>query len=547
MSITLPWPRTAARSEQLEDHLVIVRHFARSSLKWAVVWGFVFGLWVMSTIESYIKAYPAIPQRLQIVGSVQSFSFLAGQPHHLETVAGYTVWKVLLTAAIMGAIWGFRTSIGLLRGEEEAGRWELLLTGQTTRQTATMQALLGLGAAFLAMAVTCTLLVLAAGRLPGARFTPDQSLLFSAALLSGALMFLALGAVASQLAATTGQATMLTTAVLAISFLIRGVADSSAPVAWIRWLSPLGWIEEIRPFAGPQPIALLPIIGFVVVCAALAVVLAGRRDLNASILQEREGTARNPRWLVGPTTLAIRLSRPAAIGWLLAIGGYSVLLGYAARSAAKLLSNSPTAVAALGRLGLRRASEGYLGFAFLMAAIIIALVAASQIATIRDEEATGRVDNLLVRPVPRVVWLAGRLGVSLGLIVLAGVAAGVCTWIGAASQHTGLSLATLFEAGVNAAVPAVCVLGAGALLLGLRPRLSVAAVYGLVAWSFIVDLLSALLTHADWLKDSSLFTHIALAPAARPDWGTDGILVLLGLAAAVIGLIAFQRRDLEYI
>ena len=47
---------------------------------------------------------------------------------------------------ILGAVWGLLTSTRLLRGEEDSGRWDLLLCGQTTRRGATAQAIAGLGA-----------------------------------------------------------------------------------------------------------------------------------------------------------------------------------------------------------------------------------------------------------------------------------------------------------------------------------------------------------------------------------------------------------------
>jgi putative exporter of polyketide antibiotics len=84
------------------------------------------------------------------------------------------------------------------------------------------------------------------------------------------------------------------------------------------------------------------------------------------------------------------------------------------------------------------------------------------------------------------------------------------------------------------------------LVLGLRPRLSAAATYGIVAWSFLVDLLGSFIKGADWLRDSSLFTHMVLAPGASPDWGTNLIIVALGAIAAVLGALAFQRRDVAY-
>jgi len=227
------------------------------------------------------------------------------------------------------------------------------------------------------------------------------------------------------------------------------------------------------------------------------------------------------------------------------VGAFAALMGSTTRAYTGLLGGSPTVVAALGRLGVRNVAEGYLGLEFFMAAAMLALIAASQIAAIRDEEASGRLDALLVRPVPRLVWLGGRLGVSLALVLLAGQAAAVSTWIGSSSQHTGVSLPTLMEAGLNASVPAIAVLGAGTLVIGLRPRLSTAAVYGIVAWSFVVDLLASLQKGMDWLRDSSLFTHVTLAPAARPDWGADTVIVLLAAAATAVGLALFQRRDLE--
>ena len=35
--------------------------------------------------------------------------------------------------SVIGGVWALLTATRLLRGEEEEGRWELLLTGQTTR------------------------------------------------------------------------------------------------------------------------------------------------------------------------------------------------------------------------------------------------------------------------------------------------------------------------------------------------------------------------------------------------------------------------------
>jgi ABC-2 type transport system permease protein len=545
MSAVLTRARPIEPAAAAEPRWVIARETARRTLRGAIIWGVVFGLFVLATAAAFAKAYPTVKERLELAHSLEMFSFLLGQPHHAETIAGFTMWRVTTVIAIIGGIWGLLTSTGRLRGEEEAGRWELLLAGRTTRRAAAAQALLGLGGALAGMFLVTALFTLAAGRVPGARFGLGGSLLFSVGLVSGAAMFLAIGALTSQLSATRGQAAMLAAGVLGASFVLRIAADSRAGLGGLRWLSPLGWIEELRPLRDAQPLALLPVVALVLVCAALAVALAERRDLNASILREREGPDREPRGLTGPTSLALRLTRTTALAWLAGAGVWVMLLSGLARSAASLLNSSPAIANTLGRLGIRKATEGYMGMIFLFVMVFLAVLAAGQIAAIRDEEASGRLDNLLVRPVRRLSWLAGRLGVSLALVLVLGLATGFFAWVGVATQHAGVALPKLLEAGLNATIPGVCVLGAGGLVLGLRPRWSAAAAYGLVAWSFLIDLLGALIKNADWLRDSSLFTHVKLAPSVKPDWGTAAVMVLLAAAAFAIGAAAFLKRDLE--
>lgn len=538
--------RTADRARDTAGSgWAIVGHVARRARRGALIWGLVFGLFVLSTAQAFLKGYPTRAERAQLARSLQGFALLLGLPHRADTVAGFTSWRVLTAIALIGAVWGLLTSTGLLRGEEEAGRWDLLVAGPVSRRGATARALLGLGVALGMLFLPTLLLTVAAGRMPGVRFPLGGSLLFAVALVSGAAMFLAVGALASQLSATRGQAIMLGAAFLGGSYVARMVADARNSLGWLRWLTPLGWLEELRPLTDPQPLALVPILGLVLACSAGAVSLAGRRDVGASILPDRGGGAQNAGWIVGSTSLAIRLSTASALAWTLGIGTLAALEGALARSATSVLGESPTIVAALGRLGVRKEAEGFLGVAFFFVAVALAVLAAGQIAAISEEEASGRLENLLVQPLQRVDWLVSRLGVALALLVLAGLSAGLGTWLGLASQHLRLALATLLAAGLNAAVPGVVVLGAGVLVFGIHPRFSAAASYGIVAWSFLADLLGSFVRGSTTVRDASLFTHLALAPAAKPDWGTDAVLVLLGLGATFVGAVAFRRRDVQ--
>ena len=128
---------------------------------------------------------------------------------------------------------------------------------------------------------------------------------------------------------------------------------------------------------------------------------------------------------------------------------------------------------------------------------------------------------------------------------MASTLVGLAAWVGAASQHTGVAVGDLFVAGLNVAPPALFVLGIGALVFGLWPRVAIGVTYGLVVWSFLVEIIASVFDSSHWLRDTSPLLHITPAPAADPDWTSAAWLVGLGILAAVVGVAAFCRRDLQ--
>jgi ABC-2 type transport system permease protein len=118
-------------------------------------------------------------------------------------------------------------------------------------------------------------------------------------------------------------------------------------------------------------------------------------------------------------------------------------------------------------------------------------MAAGQITVARREEATGRVEHLLMRPLSRSRWMLGRLGVAAAVVVLAGALGGIFAWLGVASQGVTISFASLL-AGLNTVPAGLCLLDLGTLAWSIAPRLTSGAVYGILAWSFLVELLGGI-------------------------------------------------------
>jgi ABC-2 type transport system permease protein len=304
-------------------------------------------------------------------------------------------------------------------------------------------------------------------------------------------------------------------------------------------------VEELQPLTSSNPLALLPITGFTAVAAVLAVRLAAVRDVGASTLPDRAHAQPHLRLLSGHLGLTARLERPTAIAWALALAATGLVLGLVAKAAGTTISGSSVGTV-LSRLGASgTGTEAYLGVSFLIVAILVAFVAAGQVTAARAEEADGRLDQLLVRPVSRASWLAGRGLVAVSVLVACSLIAGFTTWLGTTAESSGVSLGTLVNAGLNVLAPALCFWGIGTFAFGFWPRTTSYVVYGALGWSFLVELISGIGANSRWLLDTSLFHQMTAAPAVAPNWATNGIIIGIAAVCAVVGAVAFRSRDLQ--
>jgi ABC-2 type transport system permease protein len=528
--------------------VVVARETTKRAVRSGVLWGYIFAVVVASSALTYTRLYPTQADRDRLAasfGSNHAASALFGPAPQLQTVAGFTVFKSSMTLMILGAVWGLLTSTRLMRGEEDSGRWELLLSGQTSRRGAAIQALGGLAVGVASLWAVTAVVTALTGASSKVNFAVGAALYFAMALVATAVIFLAVGAVTSQLAATRRQAAGYAAAFLGVSYGLRMIADSGVGLHGLAWLSPVGWVEELQPLTSPRPVALLPIAGFTALLSVVAVQLAGRRDLGSSTLPDRDRARPHLRLLSGPTGLTIRLVRATAGAWAVAISVSALLFGTVAKAAGSTMSGS-SVQRVISRLGAPGAgAKAYLGVTFLILAVLVGFVAAGQVTAARGEEAAGRLDHLLVRPVSRLSWLLGRLVVAISIVVAGGLMAAVFTWLGAAAQQTSVGFATLVGAGVNTVPPAIVILGVGLLAIGAWPRGVSLAVYGLLAWSVVIEFAGGFAALSHWLLDTSVFHQMASAPAVSPDWVAGGVMVAIGVLTGAAGTVAFTRRDLQ--
>ena len=547
-------PAGPARTRYRLPQLTVARFTGRRTVWTGALWGLVFGLYVYDNAFAFDSIAPTVAQRNQLLASMASnagLKALLGDSHRITTRGGFTDWRAIGVTALVASVWGLLVATKAFRGEEAAGRWELFLAGQTTPRRAAASTLAGLGVGVLAMYVLTALLTALVGARHDVGISPGRSLFFALVVVASAAMFAAIGAVASEIMPTRSRAAGVSAMVFGAAFMLRALGDATSTAHWLVYVSPLGWVEQLHPLTDAQPLWLLPIAGLVAVCAVATVFLADR-DLGASLLADKDTAAPHTALLGSPVLLALRLSWATIASWLAATVVAALLYGSLAKSTGQAFASSSMLrkfTHNLTHVALRQlqlaGTRVFAGIVFLILMTLIMAYVASAVGRVREDEAEGYVDNLVVRSVSRQRWLSGRAGLILAVLVTVGLLGGVAFWAAAASQHAGLTFSELLQAGLNSAAPAAMLLGLGVLALGFAPRLTSIVCWGLLAWAFLLDMLGSAIKINHWLMDTSLLYHPALAPAVNPNWWIAATYLAISCVAALLGGWRFIQRDLQ--
>ncbi|MDO3705073.1 hypothetical protein Q3W71_25730 [Micromonospora sp. C28SCA-DRY-2] len=466
---------------------------------------------------------------------------LFGEPAALDTAGGFTAWRTGTVLAVLLSVWGLLATTRITRGEEETGRWDLLLAGRLTPA-----GMLGRHLAVLVATLAGTGIALAAALTAAGTPVPGAALHATGLALVGAYA-VATAALAAQVFPTRAGATAGTLALLGVALLARMVGDGVAPLGWLRWLPPYGPLALTRPYQDDRwaPLAVVAVTTVALAGAALA--LAGRRDVRDGLLRTTTGRPPRLRLLGSVEAFAVRrVLRPLA-GWSAGIGAYFLLIGLLADSMTAFLTENPrfadlAAQAGFAGLGTVR---GYAATLFALLAIPVGAFAAVRLAAFAAAETGGRLTLLQAGPNSRTRLLAAEaMTTAAGVAVLVTVAA-VATWLGAVTVDADLSLRAALAGTWNVVPLALLSLGAAVLALGGGTR-AVAALGMLpTAGGFLLEVLADSLAAPSWVSRLSPYAHLSAVPEAAPDQPAAAVMLALTGAALAIGAWGYRRRDLR--
>jgi len=538
-------PRSAASrpAATRQARTAVARRVLRDARGRTIAFAYLFAAVAFIQPISYRHSYPTVADRLSFAhafGTNKAVVLFYGKAYDLLTVGGYSAWRVGGTLALFAAVFGLLAAVRAMRTEEDAGRAELVLSGIIGRDAEYVAAIVAIAATIMVLWVAALVGSVAGGlSLAGSAY-------LALAVVSPALVFVGVGAVASQLAPTRRLALELGGAVVALAFLLRVIADTSAGAGWVRWITPLGWAEELRPFTGAQPLVLVLPVAATVLLVAVAARIYAVRDIGSGVLAANDTAAPRLGLLSSSTQQSFRSERASLLVWLSSVGVFAVVVGVISNSisSAGISKQLDQTLAKLGA-GSVLTPKGYIGFSFLFFVVVVSLFACSQVAAARHEEASQRLETLLALPVSRRRWLGGRMTLAMGAAAAISVSAGALAWAGARSQGVSISLSTMLGAGANCLAPALLFLGVAALAYAAFPRAAAGIAYALVAVAFLWQLFAALLGAPKWLADLTPFAHVGLVPAQSFDSGGAAVMAAIGLVGAAGALLLFGRRDLS--
>ena len=492
---------------------------------------------------------------------------LFAEPVDVLTPGGYATWRLTLILPLV-SVWALLVTTRTVRGEEESGALDLLLSTPRSRLHVVTAKLAAIATALVLIGSVMGLMAFA-----GARFT-DTAVSLGAALLFGfntallAAVFAACALLASQFTRGRRSAAGFTGALLGLSMMMASAGRVLPGASWVGRLSPLYYFERSKPLVtGADPQAMLVLAALTAALSAAGVVLFLRRDVGGQIALApgaREHAAVRGPALPPPAPLlqsifgrSLAALRVPIVSWGLALAvyaaGLTAILQQAQRNLADLLETAARARGPMFAALVSRLTGGHdsamneraLNAIFTLVAVVIAAFAVTLTSRWAADEDEGRLDLLLSTPHRRShIMLARFSALTIALLAVTGclfASTGLTAWIGSFA----LNRVRLAEAAFGMVPIGMVVAAAGYLLAGWLRSSSVTGVLtGLLLASFVVTLLGPLFKWPPAVMQLSIFEQYGapLVDGLHPA-RVAGLLVVAG-ATLTAATVRFATKDL---
>ncbi|HEX6538662.1 MAG TPA: ABC transporter permease subunit [Candidatus Dormibacteraeota bacterium] len=527
-----------------------------------VGWGYGMSLIVIELIASTSALTSTAAGRASLTQIADTFAWNAA-PVAVDTPAGYATFKIGAGILVM-AIWPLLAASRTLRGEEESGALDVLLSVPEARVRVAVQKVAAIGTALVGMALVIAVVTAIGGGIFRGGYSFGDALLFG---LNLALVCAVYGAVAlliSQFTYERRRAAGLTAGVLLVSIVLDMAHRIWSGVGWISAISPVYYYNRSKPLItsyGTTWWAMVVLLALSLALSGAALALFARRDVGSVVPLPAWLRVQRPRtrvvalpareWsLRSVYARSLRSAAAAVAWWTLGIAGFAAWMVVAVRqlssSLGSLLASGTlrTVISTLGG-GDARLNAVFLSAIFTLLPVLLMAFAVTQVARWAGDEEDGRFDLLLAAPQSRQRLILGRFCA----LATATIAIGAVT-LGATALTSRLSGLTLDSGDLVAATLGMIPLGLLLAAIGyaLAGWLRSAADTGLLslllaAW-FLLSFVGPALHWPDAILRISPFSWFG-TPLLHglPAGVVVGFVAVAGFALA-IGSLRFARKDI---
>ena len=465
---------------------------------------------------------------------------LLGPPVALDDPGGFTVWRTGTLISVLASGWIMLATTRITRGEEEAGRWSLLLAGRLRMADIVIRCLAALvgSATLIGVAVAAGLLA--------ARTEPAGAVIHAAGITCVTLTFATIALLAAQVMPGRSGATGLAVAALGVGLTLRMIADGSPQLAWLAWATPFGLTARAAPYADNRVVPLIVLAAFPIVLAGAAIFAARHRDLGDGIVAVPDSRPPRTRLLQSIGGFALRRTARITLGWATGIAAFFLLVGALLASVLEFFQTNTRIAelaAAAGMSGLGSVNL-FAASLFSLLPVPTGLYAAMRLATMVADEKAGRWTMLLAQPISRVRLMSAEIAATVGGVVALHCSAAAAIWSGAKITGAPLQFADSLAGALNPLPVALLATGFAALGVGWLPSATGAIGALPILGGFLVNAIMQTLNAPGWVANLSPWAHLAAVPQTPPHWAATIIFLLITGVLTALGVYGYVQRDL---
>ena len=540
--------------------LKTLRDFRIAILGWGVGMGLAI-FEVQATVGSLVSTPAA---RATLVSLASSFAWNA-DPVAVDTVGGYATWKVGIFILLI-AIWPLLACSRLLRGEEERGSLDVLLSLPRGRLRVAMEKLAAVWTALLLMGLLIALITFAGGKSFNADYSLGDALLFGLNLVLICGVFGSIALLLSQFTQERGTAAGVTGGLLLVFIVLDMVHRVIPGTEWLSRLSPVYYYNLSKPLVpsyGTNPGALLVLLGLSVLLSGAALWLFVRRDVGATValpsfLRLPERTVRPEQALpVNAWSLRSVYARSLAkmafptFWWTLGIAGFAAWMVVVVKQIEGQLKTLAASSSFLRDL-ITKVGGGDVNFnanllsaLFFLLPLLLMAFAVTQANRWAADEEEGRQELVLATPQPRLTVLLARFGALTTATVIIGVLTLAATALASAASGLALDGGNLAAATLSIIPLGLLMAALGYLFSGwLRTAVDTGLLsFLLVIWFFISFVGPGLNWPDTTLRLSAFYYYGTPLLHGLPLGDTLGVLAV-AVAALALASVRFVRKDI---